>query len=816
MKNSLFILVIGLSILTGPGAFTQQTCPLNINFSLDNLTHWEAYTGNRGNDQNVPSVRFYYDSTQNSPYGTIGVSQISEYRLPSVTGIQVLTTPGRDLFGGFAEIPTINGYQYGYSILLGSTSITTGGYVRGVSYVISVPATPVGQPYTMTYAYALILENGRHGSNSQPDFSSTVTIPRTGALTDSVISCASPKYFLPTRGNNVNSNGEDQILDTARAMAEGFTLSDVPSPNLDAYTNTHLHDIWTKDWTEVTFDLSPFRGKKVILTFEADNCVPGAHFAYAYVAVRNVCSGLTISGPLVACTNTLATYTVPALTGANFNWTVPSGWTIQNDGDSIANSILVTPGPVGGMIIAGEQNSCANLKDTIQVTTTLPTLPGNVTNDSVVCAGFNSGTLTLKGYRGSILNWSSSTDGVTWTVIPDSAAVFNYQSLDSTTMYRASVQNGSLCSMDISSVATVTVDQKSKGGTMSPTVDNFCLNQTVGDMLSLTGSWGQVINWQSSQDNVIWQGFSPSRSDTSYSVTNISSTTYYRSIVKSGVCPADTSSVAAVKLFPVAYPKAEFDPADTSICYGSTAQLSALIQVGTDYTWANPESLQNPGSGLVNSSPFFLQSRAAPKETSDYVLSVQNKGCPNLLTDTFHIQVFPQIIVGVNQDTSVVVGEPLQLNAFSNDSAANNFTWSPAIDLNDAYIADPVGVYGPTVDKITYFVRATDAIGCYGENKVSVTVFKTPPDIFVPNAFTPGNKINNIFRPIAVGISTLKFFNVYNRWGQLIYTCAQTGRGWDGKIDGKLQDSGTFVWMVEGVDYTGKVIFKKGTVVLIR
>jgi len=208
MKNSLFILVIGLSILTGPGAFTQQTCPLNINFSLDNLTHWEAYTGNRGNDQNVPSVRFYYDSTQNSPYGTIGVSQISEYRLPSVTGIQVLTTPGRDLFGGFAEIPTINGYQYGYSILLGSTSITTGGYVRGVSYVISVPATPVGQPYTMTYAYALILENGRHGSNSQPDFSSTVTIPRTGALTDSVISCASPKYFLPTRGNNVNSNGK--------------------------------------------------------------------------------------------------------------------------------------------------------------------------------------------------------------------------------------------------------------------------------------------------------------------------------------------------------------------------------------------------------------------------------------------------------------------------------------------------------------------------------------------------------------------------------------------------------------------------------
>ena len=87
--------------------------------------------------------------------------------------------------------------------------------------------------------------------------------------------------------------------------------------------------MWTKGWTEVTFDLSPYRGQQVLLTFEADNCVPGGHFAYAYVALRNTCSGLNISGPLLACVNGNFTYSIPALAGAEYNWTVPGGWTMK-------------------------------------------------------------------------------------------------------------------------------------------------------------------------------------------------------------------------------------------------------------------------------------------------------------------------------------------------------------------------------------------------------------------------------------------------------------------------------------------------------
>jgi gliding motility-associated-like protein len=86
----------------------------------------------------------------------------------------------------------------------------------------------------------------------------------------------------------------------------------------------------------------------------------------------------------------------------------------------------------------------------------------------------------------------------------------------------------------------------------------------------------------------------------------------------------------------------------------------------------------------------------------------------------------------------------------------------------------------------------------------------------VPNAFTPGSISNNLFRPICMGIASLEYFYVYNRWGQLLFSTSQMGQGWNGRIQGKLQDSGAYLWIVKGTDYTGKVISKKGTVVLIR
>lgn len=785
---------------------------------MGNLTYWSAYTGNNKEGNGPGAIVVRYDPANTAPTGTLGTSVIYEYQLPSVPGIQVLTSSGTDLWGGFATIPNINGYQYTNSVLLGSTSITrsggggvTGGYVRGISYLINVPLTPAEQPYTMTYAYAMVLENGTHNSNQQPLFSATLSV------NNSVISCASPKYFLPTE-NNARNGGTGATLDTAMAKSQGFLLSGRPSPNADPNNNSpnapHLQDVWTKSWTEVTFDLSPYRGQQVTLTFETDNCVPGGHFAYSYVALRNTCDGLIISGPSPACIGSTTIYSIPALNGATYQWSVPPGWTILSGSDS--NILKVMVGPQTGTISAHEVNSCADLKDDMPVTTSPPTIPGVLGDNAEICTGNNSPPLVLSGYQGNILNWLTSTDGINYTPIPVTIAQYVAQNLTTTTNFRALVQNGSACSIDTSNVATILVDPKSVGGQLNPSSQDVCTGQFKDAALTLTGSTGSVMNWQSSTDNgSTWADFNPVYTNKVFDLVNLPVSTSYKVTVKSGVCPADISSVASVNVLPGLFPQAITSPADTPICYGASATLNATITLGTSYVWNPTINLINQGDGQISALPYSIQATASPKDTTLYVLSVLNAGCPNPLKDTFEVDVIPPILVNAGNDTSIVFNQPLQLNASSNNTTTV-FVWTPVLGLNDPNIPDPVAILGYGTDSVRYFVKAITSTGCFGEANILVKVFKTLPDIFLPNAFTPGKATNNLFRPIAVGISSLQYFRVFNRWGQLVFSTSAIGPGWDGYVNGHLQAPGTYVWMAEGKAYTGKIISRKGTVILIR
>jgi gliding motility-associated-like protein len=827
MKN--FLLVV-LS-LTFHAAFAQnQVCPLNSNWSFGNLTHWQAYTGNNEQTADNPTgngpkaIKAVYDSNAGAPSGTIGVTSIAEYQLPSVPGIQVITRNTTDPFGLFLTIPTINGYQYSNSILLGSTSIThtsdgstAGGYVRGVSYLINVPPGPVTEPYTMTYAYAMVLENGTHNSNEQPLFQATL------AVGGKVITCASPQYYLPTL-NNATQGGGGATLDTAAAEANGFHVSSKLSPNENpngrgAGATQHLQDVWYKKWTEVTFDLGPYRGQQVSLTFETDNCVPGGHFAYSYIALRNTCAGLLISGDTVACEGSTLTYSVPSLASATYQWSVPGDWTVIGSTDSSVLQVKI--GNDAGTVTANEQNGCANLNAVLPVTTAPPTIAGALSGGAEVCTGTNSATLTLSGNRGGVLNWLAVTGG-NYTTITNSTTTLNAVNLTDTTTFYAVVQNGESCDIDTAGVATVFVDPLTVGGALSPANMQFCLQQTKDALLTLTGQVGKPVNWQSSPDGLTpWTPFSPADLDSTYEVpAGLTTNIQYDVVVQSGVCPPQTSAPAAITVIQTPFPQATYDPADTLICYNTTAQLSATIAVGTAYAWtAGNGTLSNAAGGTIDALPFSIATTASPLTTTGYVLTVDNEGCPNSLVDTFLVRVLPPILVDAGNDTSIVINQPLQLNATSNDTTTpggDTFLWTPPSGLNNPGIFDPVATFSTGMDSIRYFVTATSGYGCTGTTSILVKVYSTPPDIFVPNAFSPGGATNTIFRPIPVGISRLQYFRVYNRWGQLVYATSIIGDGWNGQVNGRAMESGTYVWMVQGISYTGKTVFHKGTVVLVR
>ena len=166
-------------------------------------------------------------------------------------------------------------------------------------------------------------------------------------------------------------------------------------------------------------------------------------------------------------------------------------------------------------------------------------------------------------------------------------------------------------------------------------------------------------------------------------------------------------------------------------------------------------------------------------------------------------------IAFAGNDTIVIKDIPFQMHA----SGGIMYQWSPSMGLNDASIADPTA---SLQDDITYTLTVTTAEGCKDIDEVHITVFKGSA-IYIPNAFTPNHDgLNDRLKPYYVGIKKLDFFTIYNRWGELVFTTNDLAAGWDGRQKETDVGTGSFVWILQAVDYVGKVYQLKGTVILIR
>lgn len=98
---------------------------------------------------------------------------------------------------------------------------------------------------------------------------------------------------------------------------------------------------------------------------------------------------------------------------------------------------------------------------------------------------------------------------------------------------------------------------------------------------------------------------------------------------------------------------------------------------------------------------------------------------------------------------------------------------------------------------------------------VNIKVFDSVR-IFVPNAFTPnGEGANDRWHIIIQGLTKKIQISVFDRWGREVFASNDPNMSWDGTAGGHPL-SGTFVYMIAGVDYYNKPFFLKGTVMIIR
>ncbi|WP_069660808.1 PKD domain-containing protein [Arcticibacter eurypsychrophilus] len=174
---------------------------------------------------------------------------------------------------------------------------------------------------------------------------------------------------------------------------------------------------------------------------------------------------------------------------------------------------------------------------------------GIISGPSSVCIG-QGGTLVSNGVSGQIIQWESSlTNTNDWSHLANSTnPYYEFTNLDKKTYFRIKIASVGLdhgCESYVySTVFTVEPDPLSVGGTTSGATI-FCVNAPTGE-IKLAGQTGQVIEWQKSVDNGPWLSII-STSDV-YTYTNLTETTKFRAIVKSGECSQDFSSITEIEI----------------------------------------------------------------------------------------------------------------------------------------------------------------------------------------------------------------------------------------------------------------------------
>ncbi len=124
----------------------------------------------------------------------------------------------------------------------------------------------------------------------------------------------------------------------------------------------------------------------------------------------------------------------------------------------------------------------------------------------------------------------------------------------------------------------------------------------------------------------------------------------------------------------------------------------------------------------------------------------------------------------------------------------------------------------PDHQVIIYVIKAnpvTPGLGQSVSNKITLT--KTPL-IFYPTAFTPDNQgpvENEVFRVFGQFITSFEM-QIFNRWGELIYSSKNIDEGWDGTFRGNDVPEGTYAFIARMKDLTGASFTQSGSVVLLR
>lgn len=326
-----------------------------------------------------------------------------------------------------------------------------------------------------------------------------------------------------------------------------------------------------------------------------------------------------------------------------------------------------------------------------------------------------------------------------------------------------------------------------------PEIDTLCAGQTD----SLIAFHNDPLTWSSPT--------SLPCSDCDTIPVTAAADTYYAVQVRSatGCVSGDTIHLKVHQQF-----HAVAENPESAICPGDTVSLHAGPP-GMAVTWS-------PAAFLSNSTGY--DPVASPTETTRFTaLLSDSAGCFSDST-FFTVHVKAPAMVDAGPDTTLPYNATFSINpGYSNNVI--KYDWSPPGDLDCVTCRN---ASGQITKSQTYNIRATSDSGCEAVDSINLYVECNDKGLLLPNAFTPNDdQLNDVFYPIGRGISYIKTFRIYDRYGQVVYSQKNfppndKSFGWDGRIRGEPAPISVYLYTIEAECGKGEKILKKGSISLIR
>lgn len=285
--------------------------------------------------------------------------------------------------------------------------------------------------------------------------------------------------------------------------------------------------------------------------------------------------------------------------------------------------------------------------------------------------------------------------------------------------------------------------------------------------------------------------------------------------VSTGLC-TDTASQQVVIDPPL--PTASFIGSGEG-CAPLTVAFTNTSLLGLGYQWQF-------GDGATSIAEHPVHAYHAPGTYTVTLTAFGMDGGVSTMVKVDSVVVHPSAMAFFSLQPAEVVAPTQPLFTYNHSTNASSYVW----DFGDGSFSNEVNPVHYYQQPGTFDVSliANNAWNCPDTFSLPGAVSSIAGgEIIFPNAFTPGNTgptdgvydpnsyDNDIFHPLSKGVEEYRF-QVFNRWGELLFETDDIRKGWDGYYRGSLSKQDVYVWKAYARFVTGEEKRLSGDLTLLR